>query len=67
MAERTYKLTMENGAEHIIRSEQSMLELANDLRSKAKISCAGMAGETLTIKSEDVRSIENYRSGTASR
>ena len=64
---RAYKLIMENGSEHLISSEMSMFDIANDLRSKAKVSFAALSGEKLSLKSEDVRSIEHYRAGTVSR
>ena len=58
---RAYKLIMENGAEHLIVSEMSMFDIANDLRSKDKVSFAALSGEKLNLKSEEVRSIEHYR------
>ena len=61
MAERSYKLTMENGSEHIIMSEQSMLEISNELRNKVKASFTTPGGEVITLKSQDVRSIEHFR------
>lgn len=61
MAEKLFKLTMENGAEHIIRSVQSMFEISNDLRNKVKASYMTPEGNSITLKSDDVRSIEHYR------
>ncbi len=47
MAKRSYKLAMEDGSEQIIRTEMSMFELGNELRSKAKISTENLTGSTV--------------------
>lgn len=61
MAKRSYKLVMEDGSEQIIRTEMSMFELGNELRSKAKISTENLTGSTINIRCADVHSIEHYR------
>ena len=61
MASKTFKLTMENGSVQIIRTEMSMFDLGNELRSKAKISVENLDGDSVTLKSADVHSIEHYQ------
>ena len=60
MKKRAYKLTMEDGTEHLVCSEMSMLDIGNELRSKAKVSFTGLSGEKIALKSQAVRYTENY-------
>lgn len=67
MASKTFKLTMENGSVQIIRTEMSMFDLGNELRSKAKISVENLTGDTVNIKSADVHAIEHFREESGKR
>ena len=57
----TYKVVMENGTEQIIRTEMRMFDFGNELRTKAKISVENLDGDSVSLKSADVHSIEYYR------
>lgn len=59
-ANQLYKLNMEDGSNLIIRSEVSMFEIGNDLRTKAKVAFKTEYGSNKSVKSADVRSIEHY-------
>ena len=52
---------MENGTEQIICTEMRMFDFGNELRTKAKISVENLNGDSVSLKSADVHSIEYYR------
>ncbi len=54
------KLTMENGTGVIISTDMSMFDIGNELRSKAKMSFTNEDGKEITLKSDDVHSLEHY-------
>lgn len=56
-----FKITLNNGIEHLIRTEMSMLDLGNEIRNKVKLSVEDLSGNALSLKSADVYSVEIYR------